>query len=564
MLILLVQGARSQEVPGSPTPERIEACTDRTLYISGEEIRFSFLLVSTDPDRTAGSRIVYCEVISPAGDKITGGKFMLRNSAEEGCLTIPEETVTGIYYLRLYTRWMRNFSPDDYTYIMLKIINPSNSEVRGGTGLPGGMAPIPYLHGPDEGKISLEIQPEKSSFSPREEVGLTVTVTPESQNRSPDSGPLRPASLLSLAVIPEFSLADSAPVLEGSHDASGSALYVPETKGISLSGKVVDSESGTAIPRVMVYLSIIGDRDVQVVMTDSTGRFFFTLPSYAGSRDIFLCTGNKDDFTPKILIDNDFCTKPVTLPSPPFTLSEEELTTAYQMAVNVRLSELFQSDTASMDEPADTTEELHPTPFYGEPTEVLVMDKYIDLPALEEYFTELSMIVKLRTVQRKKEFRFYTTLQEMSLYPPLMLVDWVAVNDIEKILAMSPLDIDRIEFVNAPYLKGNITYGGIISFVSKKGDFAGIDLPESGTFVNYEFLDDAACTQPDPPSSSTIPDSRNTLCWIPSIQLNDQGQATLFFTTPDTPGRYMILLRQLNSTGEMQVVERVIEVRRKR
>ena len=40
---------------------------------------------------------------------------------------------------------------------------------------------------------------------------------------------------------------------------------------------------------------------------------------------------------------------------------------------------------------------------------------------------------------------------------------------------------------------GNITYGGIISFVSRKNNFAGIDLPKSGTFISYSFLED--CTE---------------------------------------------------------------------
>ncbi len=274
-------------------------------------------------------------------------------------------------------------------------------------------------------------------------------------------------------------------------------VYFPETRGISLSGQLIGKESGKPVPDAKVNLSIIGDKDILVVRTDSTGRFFFALPDYNGKKDIFLCADDLPDITPQILIDNDFCSRPVHLPSPLFILNEEEMKAAYKLAVNSRITSMFREDTMTIASPGEENN----TSFYGEPSEVLVMEKYIDLPTLGEYFTELPGGVKLRKVQGRKQFRFYTTQDEMSIYDPLMLVDWVAVDDIEKILAMSPLDIDRIELVNTPYVKGNITYGGIISFVSKKNDFAGIDLPTSGTFVNYSFLEE--CTENIPIGSLT-------------------------------------------------------------
>jgi hypothetical protein len=158
-------------------------------------------------------------------------------------------------------------------------------------------------------------------------------------------------------------------------------------------------------------------------------------------------------------------------------------------------------------------------------------------------------MVKLRKVQGKKQFRFYTAQTDMSIYEPLMLVDWVAVNDIDKILAMSPLDIQRVELVNSPYVKGSVTYGGIVSFVSRKNDFAGIDLPTSGTFVNYMFLDAAADTLPDIQPRDHKPDSRNTVYWNPDVRINNDGTSAISFQAPDTPGNYLILLRAMNASG---------------
>jgi hypothetical protein len=123
------------------------------------------------------------------------------------------------------------------------------------------------------------------------------------------------------------------------------------------------------------------------------------------------------------------------------------------------------------------------------------------------------------------------------------------------VLALSPKALDRIELVNAPYIKGNITYGGIISFVSKNNDFAGIDLPASGTFINYKFLEACSENISRGPIPANLPDSRNTVYWNPDIRLSDKGSTDIHFTVPDTPGKYIILLRAISSSG-LQVVGR--------
>lgn len=547
VLISVCSGLKSQNPFVDAAGERIEVCTDRSTYISGEKVLFSAVIFNhTDHFTEPFSRVFYCELITPDGNRIAGGKYLLQNFAGQGSLTIPEETISGIYFLKFYTRFMRNISTDEYTYIILKIINPFKTEVLSGSDVldTTNLAWNPMEVQTDD--KSLNILSSKKSFSPREEIRLDIRVNIEKG---------LPAALC-LSVIPEFTYNELFFPFKSTPDQAKNGLYFPETRGISMSGQLIGKESGKPVPNANVYLSIIGDKDILVINTDSTGRFFFALPDYHGSKDIFLCAEDLPDITPEILIDNDFCTKPVHLPSPLFTLNEEEMKAAYKLAVNSRITSLFREDAMAGD---SLGEEIN-TSFYGKPSEVLIMEKYIDLPTLEEYFTELTVMVKVKKSQGRKQFRFFTSQAEMSMFDPLVLVDWVAVDDIEKILTMSPLDIDRIELVNAPYIKGNITYGGIISIVSKKNDFAGIDLPTSGTFVNYRFLE--ACTKIRPPDSLpvNIPDSRNTVYWNPSVQTNDAGAASISFPAPDTPGNYLILLRRITPAGEVLVVKKVIEV----
>ena len=548
--ISVCPGLNSQDLFNNANKERIQVWTDRTMYVSGEKVLFSAITYNIEDTLAASfSRTFYCELITSDGKNIAGGKYLLTNSSGQGCITIPEETISGIYFLKFYTRFMRNTGTDEYKYIMLKIINPFKTEVFKGNSASDTADLVRDHTKIHHGEPSLKVLSVKKTFSPREEIRLEIKA--DSEKKLPSG--------LCLSVIPESTYNDWLFRHKNNPDTSKKGIFIPETRGISLSGQVIGKDSAQPVPGTRVNLSIIGDRDILVVRTDSSGKFFFALPDYNGKRDIFLCADEIKDVTPEILIDNDFCSRPVHLPSPVFTMDGEEMKAAYKLAVNARISSAFVKDTMSIISPGEENNNS----FYGEPSSVLVVDKYIDLPTLEDYFTELPVIVKVKKVKGKKQFRFFTELIEMSMYDPIVLVDWVPVNDIEKILAMSPREIERIELVEFPYVKGGITFGGIISFVSKKNDFAGIDLPKSGTFVNYGFLEECGENISFGPLPDNIPDPRNTVYWNPSLQIDTDGSADISFPAPDTPGNYRILVRGMTGTGEEFSTEEMISIKKK-
>jgi len=536
-----------QQPPGKSDGERVQVVTDRNIYVAGETILFSAVIYSeAGKPSDQFSHILYGELIRPDGSKVMSRKFLLENFSGDGCLTIPEETVTGIYYLKFYTRYMRNFSTTHYRFIRLTIINADKSEtlpVKTDSTLVKQNIEIVQV---EENPRFFMTLPDKESFKPREEITLQIKCNQD------DSSVVKSI----LTVVPENTNSTTTIRYPCSVEAGTDADYIPETRGLSLTGQMKDKETGKTMSGARVNLSIIGEKDLQVVQTDTSGRFFFALPGKTGSNDIFLCGEEVPGSTPEIFIDNDFCTKSISLPSTRLTLTDTERETALRLAVNHTISRVYQADTA-----AGAADTLSPeASFYGAPSEVLKMDNYIEMPTLKEYFTELPVMVKLRKVDGERRFTFYTNEPEMFLYKPLMLVDWVAVENIEKILAMSPSEIDRVELVNAPYFKGDIMYGGIISFISKKGNFAGIDLPTSGTFVNYQFLSDCSADLQLQPGDSPNPDARNTIFWSPQIGMMKDGTARISFRAPDTPGVYIIDLKIINKQGEVSKVSKSLKV----
>jgi hypothetical protein len=532
---IMLSGQQSQTIQSG---ERVVLFCDRTLYIAGEQILFSAFLQTRDESiKTELSRVLYCELITPDGSKIVGNKYLFENYSASGYLNIPNDITTGTYYLRAYTRFMRNYGLYYYHYTLIKIVNANRKEVQGLTEKNSLSESLNVELNPENTDDSFLISVDKSQYFPRDTVHISIDEIAKVESSWKG---------LSLAVVPEFSISANRVKLPENGQFGESVFFYPETRGLSITGKLIDNTTGYPLTSTLVNLSIIGrGRDFMAMETDSAGRFFFSLPDYAGYRDLFLCVENTGTADPKILVDNDFCSIPVHIPSNIFTLTRQERETAYNMAVNVQLESFFKIDSIpeeQIDQPEDQA-------FYGKPDDILYIDNYIQLPTLEEYFNGLPTLVKVRKHQGEKYFKVIGAQTELTDFDPLVLVDLVTIDDPSKVLAIPPTSISRIEIVNRLYVKGDQTYGGIINIISKHGDFAGIDLPSSGIFVNYGFLDISSHI-PKLNLPPRTPDTRNTLYWEPHLVLDKNHSAKVSFTISDTPGIYLIILNGINLNGE--------------
>ena len=105
--------------------EKIQLFTDRSLYCVNEKILFSAnYIYDYGIAFIDWSTVLYVELIRRNGDKLAQGKFPFDKNGSSGCLEISKDIISGNYYLRAYTKWMRNYSPDEYAYIPLTIVNP--------------------------------------------------------------------------------------------------------------------------------------------------------------------------------------------------------------------------------------------------------------------------------------------------------------------------------------------------------------------------------------------------------------------------------------------------------
>ncbi len=68
----------------------------------------------TESNAAQWSRVLYVELIQPNGTSLAQGKVLIDSSGAMGTINIPEGLSSGTYYLKAYTRWMRNCGPEDY------------------------------------------------------------------------------------------------------------------------------------------------------------------------------------------------------------------------------------------------------------------------------------------------------------------------------------------------------------------------------------------------------------------------------------------------------------------
>jgi hypothetical protein len=192
---------------------------------------------------------------------------------------------------------------------------------------------------------------------------------------------------------------------------------------------------------------------------------------------------------------------------------------------------------------------------------VIRFSDYISLPTLEEYLVELTPSVAVRRVQGEKVLKILGDHPDLAFHDPLIMVDGVPMFDMSVVLGVSPRLVDRLEIVNAPYVVGNLTFGGIMNVVTRNGDLGMIDLPSSGLMLNYILNESKDDPEPlDHRTDPRLPDVRNTIYWNPSLVIQPGGSDVLTFAAPSRPGTYEVHLRGYDGEGLYVAKKVVIQV----
>ena len=94
--------------------EKTYIFTDRPMYKPGEPIWFSvFVRDALTNEASTMSKIVYVEWLLPNGNVDKKMSLLVKNGVAKGDIQLPDEINGGLYKLRAYTNWQRNFEDEE-------------------------------------------------------------------------------------------------------------------------------------------------------------------------------------------------------------------------------------------------------------------------------------------------------------------------------------------------------------------------------------------------------------------------------------------------------------------
>ena len=534
--------------------EELQCFTDRSFYVTEELVRFSAFVRTDGLSESQGwSSVLYVELINAQGSSLTGGKYRIQGGRAHGELMIPAHIKSGNYYLRSYTRWLRNHGPEFYNYVPLTIVNPQRSELE--EGIPEDDAEL-QLTQVSLKEIQVELNEHGEIWQGSESLNMQITL------------PSRlPAFLGCITVVPRHAFprnghSELKPVRQAHGDPSADAFqlaYLPDKYGPTISGSVIPSRgNGGNLSDTRVHLTLMGEAsDYLVSRADAGGRFSMALPFGEGEQDLFVQARSADGSSVVVRIDREFDQRQLSLPAPGLDLTAEQRQFATIWARNIQLQKIYGEKAPVMGEDSLQSD----VPFYGLPTLSVDLDRFVLLPTLEEVFINLVPGVSLVKRRRGTSLEIQSTNPMLSMFEPLIMVDEVPVFDLDKFIKLSPSKIRRIDVVDDVYVKGDMRYGGLINLQSREGDMAGIDLPGNAFFLDYQSISPASGGPEDLSlQQGRVPDMRNTVIWVPEVALGPTETLTLTFTAPAFPGEYLLLLRGIDQEGESVVAEYAFEV----
>ncbi|GLB53065.1 hypothetical protein NBRC110019_21050 [Neptunitalea chrysea] len=108
--------------------EKIYTQTDRPLYFPGETIWFKSYVTNVKGKVSQLSDVMVAELISPKGGVVQTFNYAISQGAAYGNFYIHKDWVGGVYKIRTYTNWMRNYSEEAFfekEVVIQKVVSPN-------------------------------------------------------------------------------------------------------------------------------------------------------------------------------------------------------------------------------------------------------------------------------------------------------------------------------------------------------------------------------------------------------------------------------------------------------
>ncbi|TGE28293.1 hypothetical protein [Hymenobacter metallicola] len=329
--------------------------------------------------------------------------------------------------------------------------------------------------------------------------------------------------------------------------------FYPESTGPWIQGRLTQGGTGQAAPGVTVYLaSPSRQARLYTDVSQPDGTFQFDMRDFYGFKEIVVQPNTQLDSTFRVEVYSPFSAEYAARQVPSFQVTEFFRPEIAQRHVQSQVqTAYFKKLTNRFRFPANDS-----IPFYGKPGERYLLEDYTRFKVMEEVMREYVPGVLVRS--RKGHFHFQV-MDQLTKTPmtddPLVLLDGVPIFNIDKVMALDPLQIQKLEVVTSRYFHGRSIHQGVVSYTTYKGNLGNHKLDPHALLQEYEGLQlqrEFYAPRYDTPEArqSHLPDLRNLLYWNPDVNTTSATRSTsLDFYTADQPGRYVVVVQGLAGNG---------------
>ncbi|MGA0557034.1 hypothetical protein ACO2Q8_10310 [Larkinella sp. VNQ87] len=338
--------------------------------------------------------------------------------------------------------------------------------------------------------------------------------------------------------------------------------HIPEVNGHLIRGRISHSTTGRPGRTLSAYLSVPGKHILLYgSRSDAEGRIQFEMKDFFGPKDIVAQLNPRDSLF-RIELQNPFSERfsATRLPVFDFTPTLQESLLAHSVPMQVQ-NAYYRENLVRYRMPT-----VDSVAFYGKPDESYRLDDFTRFPVMEEVFREYVPGV----MARKRRDGYHISLfdlphKQFMESDPLALLDGVPIFDMNKVMAIDPRKVQKLDVMTRHYILGPLVFDGIISFTTYKGDLAGYRPDAKALLADYEGLQlprefYAPRYETAQQANSRMPDLRTLLYWNPSLKTDAQGRAQLDFYTSDQAGRFRVVVNGLTPDGRAGSQQSLFEV----
>jgi len=323
--------------------------------------------------------------------------------------------------------------------------------------------------------------------------------------------------------------------------------YLPEYTGHIVTAKITNTQTNTPATDIMTYIGVPGKRvQVYVSQSDSLGRLLYSTKDFYGPGEIVAQTNTTADTIYRIDILSPFSEQFSKTASLKFEFVNGMQNALQVHSLGIQVLNIYSSNNIKRfyDQGIDSSA------FYGKPYKTYKLDDFTRFTTMEE---DLREYVSEDNIVRSKGRFHIKVLNDRGFLDgdPLVLLDGVPIFDINKIFAIDPLKVKKLEVIRERFFYGQSEQEGIFSFTTYKGDLGGVELDPKAVVIDYEGLQlhrqfYSPVYDTETQAASRIPDFRNLLYWTPSV--SNDGKVS--FYTSDQAGKYVGVIQGITGDGD--------------